>query len=131
MHILAKLSERTDRDTGEVYLGGNFKLGTIKAQIRLVEADAKRSKGSPSHRVEIFRSGEWHNFGIAWKQAPHGGGEDYFSVKLSHPMWLRYEMQVAAFPPSEDADDGEWQLVWKPPVARLAADPLASDAVMF
>lgn len=130
MHVIAKLSDQTDRETGEVYLGGKLRVGTIKAPVRLIETE-KRGKNSPSHHVEIWRNGEWHPFGVAWKQAPHGGGEDYYSARMSHPMWMRHEMPVTVFPPAEDADEGQWSMVWRPAQPKAAGDPLANDAVMF
>lgn len=129
MHTLAKLTEEPDRETGELCLSGNMALGTINAAVRL-RTIPKRGAKSPTHCVEVMRSGRWHSFGVAWKQTPHGGGEEYYSCRLSHPMWLQREVLVSVFPPSEDADGGEWSMVWKPAPQR-APDPLAGDAVMY
>ncbi|MEQ8610124.1 MAG: DUF736 family protein [Parvibaculaceae bacterium] len=128
MHTIATLSDMKDRETGEVYLSGPMKLGTIKSNIR-IRMITKRGPKSPTHCVEIWKGGEWHPFGVAWLQAPHGGGEDYYSCRLSHPMWLRNEVLVSAFPPSEDGDGDEWHMVWKP--QTRPADPLASDGIPY
>jgi len=135
MHVLAKMNVRTNDATGEVDhkfgLVGDFLMGNFAAKMRLVPIN-KRKDGSPGFQVEVNKAGKLHSFGVAWLQEARNGGGEYFKAKISHPVWCKSELSVAIFPPADDADGDEWQMVWTPARAQQAGGGAAlNDEIVF
>jgi uncharacterized protein (DUF736 family) len=107
------LHETTSRETGEIGYLGTVDIAGIKGRIALRPSESKRSANSPDYRVLIDAGRGWSDFGAVWEKEPAGGGNTFLSITIDNETLPR-PIYVAAFPPSEDGDDG-WSIVWGRP----------------
>ncbi|MBL4766481.1 MAG: DUF736 family protein, partial [Rhodobacteraceae bacterium] len=119
----------SNEKTGEIGYIGEIDVAGIKGRCALIPVGEKRTERSPDYSVKIERGGRYVDFGSAWIKSPQSGGSDFLSINIDHEL-LQDAVNCAAFPPSEDADNDEWAIVWGRPrggKARAAAEKVEDE----
>lgn len=128
------LEEVTSDKTGEVGYMGEINVGIAKGEIALRPVEHKRKSTSPDYRILVKGTrGGFVDFGAVWVKTPEAGGDDFLSMTIDHEV-MDKPIYVAAFPPSEEADEGRYQIVWGRPKGGKSvamASAIDNDEVPF